>query len=685
MSKLFKISLKRKLVLILLLSAVVPIAFVGYLSYGGARDALYGAEFRQLRELRYEKVARVRQYFLDAMNAARFLAAYDRVETVLLRFPSYAKLKQAADANEGPEDMQLRGAELVRALQDTAGKYLQLVGHHTGIEDVLIIGPDGDVLITVAKQADLGANLNVGNLQRSGLGKAWDLVNRTRAAATVDFSEYPPTGKPAGFVAVPVLAGKERRYCGVLALRLGVQRLNAITAVGGESGKGVEVYLVGPDHLMRSQPPSLKDAYLTRKVDTVGVEAGMRDEEGQTEAPGLTGERVFSSYSHVGLNEEPGLGADFDWVILVEIRRAEAIQPAVKLGNRMAMIALVVGLLAAIAGVLVSRPIAGPISALAVQARRIRDRDLTVEIPNRNRGDEIGVLADSFYSMVESIREQTRKTLEGVNVLAASASEITATVAQLTASTSRTSSAVTETTRTVKEVKEAAKISEEKAKNVAQKSQQAVKISESGSRATEQTIEKMQLIRQQMESIGETVVRLSEHSRAIEAIMATVQDLADQSNLLAVNASIEAARAGDRGKGFSVVAHEIKSLADQSKEATQQVRTILEDTKKWVSAVVMATEQGGKAVEAGVEQSVLAGESIRSLAGTVEEAAEAASVIDASTVLQFSGVEQVAGAIGSIEQAMQQHLSGTAQLEESARTLEELGSGLKELVEEFRI
>ena len=117
-----------------------------------------------------------------------------------------------------------------------------------------------------------------------------------------------------------------------------------------------------------------------------------------------------------------------------------------------------------------------------------------------------------------------------------------------------------------------------------------------------------------MESIGETVVRLSQHSQSIEQIISTVQDIADQSNLLAVNASIEAARAGERGKGFAVVAHEIKSLADQSREATAQVREILEEIRKWISAVVMATEQGAKAVTSGLDQAASAGESIKVLA-----------------------------------------------------------------------
>ena len=293
-------------------------------------------------------------------------------------------------------------------------------------------------------------------------------------------------------------------------------------------------------------------------------------------------------------------------------------------------------------------------------------------------------LGTSLNTMAGNIRNQMQSISKVVHVLASSASEITATVSQLSTSTRKTSAAVTETSTTVEEVKQAAKLAGDKAKNVAETSMKAVEISDSGKVATEQTILKMNLIKEQMESIGETVVRLSEHSQAIEEIIGAVQDLADQSNLLAVNASIEAARAGDQGKGFTVVAHEIKSLADQSKEATEQVRSILDDTRKWVSAVVMATEQGGKAVDAGVEQSHSAGKSIRSLAGSVETASQAASVIDASTDQQFTGIDQVAGAMANIEQAMQQNLSGTAQLEDAARTLEDMGSSLKDVVAQYR-
>jgi len=130
---------------------------------------------------------------------------------------------------------------------------------------------------------------------------------------------------------------------------------------------------------------------------------------------------------------------------------------------------------------------------------------------------------------------------------------------------------------------------------------------------------------------------------------------------------------------------EIKSLADQSREATNEIRTILNDTQKWVSAVVMATEQGTKAVESGVEQSLMAGDAIKSLVDSVANSAQAASVIGASTAEQLAGTEQASSAMISIEQTMRENLAGSSQVEMSAKKLQDLGDSLDELVKYYKI
>lgn len=316
-------------------------------------------------------------------------------------------------------------------------------------------------------------------------------------------------------------------------------------------------------------------------------------------------------------------------------------------------------------------------------AEDISEGDLSRNLTVKGK-DEIGRLGSSLNAMVENLRNQTRQMSDAVNILSTSAAEISTTVAQLAQSTSTTSTAVTETTTTVEEVKQAARMASDKSKDVARMAEESVRVSSDGRKATEETVSRMNMIKSQMESVGETVVRLSEHSQAIEEIIQSVQDLADQSNLLAVNASIEAARAGEHGKGFSIVAHEIKTLADQSKESTDQIRSILDETRKWVSAVVMATEQGTKAVDKGVEQSLKAGEAISALSKSVTESAHAASVIRTSSEQQFSGVDQVSSAMAGIDKAVHQNLAGTQDLEGAVQRLKDLGHQLRLLVTEYR-
>ena len=305
-----------------------------------------------------------------------------------------------------------------------------------------------------------------------------------------------------------------------------------------------------------------------------------------------------------------------------------------------------------------------------------------LEIDSSN---EVGQFAKTLNSMVDELRSQTSQTLEGLRVLTEAASEIASTGAELTRNTSKASSAVTESTATVEQVKHSAQLSAEKAKDVAESSSRTVEIASSGTRAAEDTIDRINLVRNQMDAIADSVVKLSDHTREIDEIIGAVQDLANQSNLLAVNASIQASRAGEQGKGFSVVAHEIKVLADQSKDATQRIRTILDDTRRSVSAVVMTTEQGLKAVDAGVEQSSLAGESIRHLAQSVSASFQAASVIDAQTEQQIAGVAQVSGAMQNIDSAMRQNLAAASQLEGAAGRLQELGSSLKDLILRYQV
>jgi methyl-accepting chemotaxis protein len=326
-----------------------------------------------------------------------------------------------------------------------------------------------------------------------------------------------------------------------------------------------------------------------------------------------------------------------------------------------------------------------PLRVSVEAASRIASNDLSVVISPSERKDEVGILSQAFCQMVENLRQSVKDINEGVSLLGSSASEILAATTQVASGTAETATAISETTTTVEEVQQAAKQTAQKAKNVADSAQRLAQVSQNGQKAVEETVNVMNRIREQMDSIAQTVVRMSEQSQSIGGIIASVTDIADQSNLLAVNAAIEAAKAGEQGKGFAVVAQEIKNLAEQSKQSTSQVRNILSDVQKATSAAVMATEQGSKAVEAGVKQSALAGEAIRILAESSDEAVQAATQIVASSQQQAVGMDQIGVAMQNINQAGTETAVSMVQSEKAAKNLHELGQKLKDLVERFKV
>lgn len=322
------------------------------------------------------------------------------------------------------------------------------------------------------------------------------------------------------------------------------------------------------------------------------------------------------------------------------------------------------------------------LNKMAEASSAIASGDLTVEVHPQSDKD---VLGNALKNMAGNLRTQTQEIMEGVNVIASSALQILTTTTQLAAGASETATAVSQTTTTVEEVKQTVHVSNQKAKHVSEMAQMSSQISQAGKKSTEEVLEAMNHIMDQMETIAESVVKLSEQSQVIGEIIAAVDDLSEQSNLLAVNAAIEAAKAGEYGKGFAVVAQEIKSLAEQSRQATARVRTILNDTQKATNSAVMVTEQGSKAVEAGGKQSSIANEAIGKLAESINSSAQAAAQIAASSSQQLVGMDQVALAMENIKQAISQNASGAKQLETAAHNLKNLGQKLKQIIDRYKV
>jgi methyl-accepting chemotaxis protein len=294
-------------------------------------------------------------------------------------------------------------------------------------------------------------------------------------------------------------------------------------------------------------------------------------------------------------------------------------------------------------------------------------------------------LAAAEREQREHLQDILTQIREAGNDLSEGAAEILAATTQQAAGASEQSAAISQTTVTVDEVKTISEQAIGRAQEVVDASQRTVDVSHSGQQAVRDTIATMGHIEERVESIAENILALSEQTQQIGEIITTVGDIATQSNMLALNASIEAARAGEHGKGFAVVAAEVRNLAEQSRQATAQVREILLDIQNGINATVMATEEGIKVVDRGVQLAAGTATAIEQLAGVIDESAQAAMQMVAGGQQQASGVEQIALAMQNINQATQQSLTSARQVEKAVQGLHGLARILIEIVEQYQM
>jgi methyl-accepting chemotaxis protein len=278
----------------------------------------------------------------------------------------------------------------------------------------------------------------------------------------------------------------------------------------------------------------------------------------------------------------------------------------------------------------------------------------------------------------------TRRVSRQLTTLAlgvdAAAQEILAGVQQQVSGATQQAAAVQQTAATVDELVQTAEQAVERAQNVSSRAQQSVDVAAEGTSAVGNSTAGMRQIREQVDGIARSILELSQRAQMIGDIVGTVESIAAETHLLALNASIEAARAGEHGRGFAVVAGEVKNLADQSRAATGRVSAILAEIEQGTSAAVMATEEGTKSTQAGIELVERTGHVIEELAGTISSAALAAEQIAASSRQQAAATVQISQAMRNVDSVMEQNVAAARQSQETAGTLTEAARQMKQLV-----
>ncbi len=318
------------------------------------------------------------------------------------------------------------------------------------------------------------------------------------------------------------------------------------------------------------------------------------------------------------------------------------------------------------------------------EMNRFADGDLTVHITN-DKDDEIGKLFKGFNTAVDNIKKMILQVTEAVQSTAASSSQISSSSEEMaagaqeqSAQTTEVAGAVEQMTKTILETTKNSSIAAEAARNSGE-------IAKGGGKVVVETIEGMNRIAEVVSKSATMVQALGKSSDQIGEIVQVIDDIADQTNLLALNAAIEAARAGEQGRGFAVVADEVRKLAERTTKATKEIASMIKQIQKDTSSAVESMVEGQEEVEKGKKLADEAGKSLNEIIKGAEQVVDVITQVAAASEEQSSASEQISNNVEAISNVTHESAGGIQQIARAAEDLNRFTVNLQELVSRFHM
>lgn len=625
MKNIFATSVKARLTALFLIIALVPITILGTIAYLSSREALTKQISQDFDAISEGKEQAILQYL---MGANRALSVYGRASTIV-----NALMK-----------IDSKSTDAAQAIKELSEYIQNRLKSSQFVQEFIIMDKQGKV-VACTEEKEIGMDKSQDPYFTGAKENEFFIKDVYQSKVTGKI------GYVSSFAVRDLVTGE---FLGVFAERMNLHTLNEILGNRAGLGESGEHYLVNKAGLMITDSRHQKDTSLNQKVDTEPVRffhANGRDMIGiyndyrnRPVLGSISGEELKKQFGYLG------------WAVVSEVDVKEAFAPVSRLGGLIAVIVFITIIVVILIAIFISNKISDPIKKLATLASRVSEGDLTGSVSMQGE-DEIGLLAQSFGAMTKNLSSILNKARDAAIQMTSASGEILSASQQQAASAREQSSAVNETTSAAAELSKSAEQIGESIRQVSQ--------------AANHALLGMSKIKDAIGKTGEKITSLSEKSQQIGKITELINDVADQTNLLAVNAAIEAARAGEHGRGFTVVADEIRKLADSTAKSTKDITALIEIIQHEMSNAIMAMEQSTANVAEEVKLS--------------QESAESAKEIAMGAGQQVSGSKQIADAMGNINEAMKQIAAGAGQSQSAAKQLTILAGELKEITAKFKL
>lgn len=679
-----KMSIKMQVILLVIASLAVLALISTSIASSKSKEALLSENLSQLSKGRDLKKGQIEDFFqsrvkdIEVLSRSKDLA---ELASSLIRVHNELEVKGEDDY---PAKNQMALAEI--APHET---YFQAYMKDYGYSDIFVVcAKHGHVMYTGAKKSDYGANLTHGSLKDSSLGMAYKEALKNNRPTFIDMKPYAPSNnEPSMFLSTPVKVNGEVKA--VLIFQISNSAISKVMSYREEGSAATQDdYLVGADKLMRSDSFLRKDTHSvkasfanpsTGSGDTQASRNALEGKTGNVTSTGFDGSSVIFSYSSIQIGE------DLKWAIISRIGEEEVIASANEIRNTLiidSLLLLVVIIIISIYVINVS--LVKPIERFKTSLLTIGDnKNLTIKV-DENAPLELSQMAHSFNTLILTLRDLIETSKQSASENASISHELSTTAMGVGESVEKSVSIIDDATK--------------KANSIKDEISQAIHDAQESKKGILQANENLDMARAEIVSLSKKVGEsaqlevelsdrmqtLSHEANEVKNVLEIISDIADQTNLLALNAAIEAARAGEHGRGFAVVADEVRKLAERTQRSLTEINATINVIVQSIVDVSGQMSSNSEEVQALAQSASDVEDKINNSVAIVENAVRASDKTVSDFEKTGKNVEYIVSQVTQINEISSKNARNVEEIAAAAEHLNSMTDELHGKLEEFR-